>query len=136
MYREVLCPISACAGQDCEGKVLLINGETGQGGGSVAMPVCSSSYLRLPSPVAHSGTFGQRSCWGKFLGNWEKWRFLGKQGGEADSCASSGRLGTCDALLRAAECQAQSLPSGPVIKASLETQIRGKLEHVIRKCVC
>ena len=71
-YKKVLFPVSACATQDCKGKILIVEGLAGRGSGSVAVSFYSSDYLHLLSPVAHSGTFGQRDCLGKFLGNWKK----------------------------------------------------------------
>jgi len=71
-YKKVLLSLSACSNQDYKGKVLVVDGWAGQGGGLVAVSFRSSNYLHLLSPGAHLGTFGQRECWGKFLGNRKK----------------------------------------------------------------
>lgn len=66
--EEVLFLLSARPNQDDKGRILIADGFRGQGGGFVPR----GDYLHLLSPAAHPGTFWQRGCLGKFLGNWKK----------------------------------------------------------------
>lgn len=67
-HKELPFLLTACPNQDDEGKILTADRFRGQGGGFIPQ----GNYLHLLSPATRPGTFWQRGCLGKFLGNWKK----------------------------------------------------------------